>query len=185
MLHHAASQGAGGIVIPAYPVVNVYLTTWLPGATTTLAVVAGSVYLTPIIVAKRRTFTGAAINVTVLSTGGARVGIFEAKSDGMPGALIVEPTAGTPLDMTSASIKTTPAYSQDLAPGLYWAGVCFEATPTVTSSGAGNHVGAVMQAGVVSVLRGLLCAWPYAPLGSLAAITPTASGTSVPIVGIK
>lgn len=93
----------------------------------TIAAVADRLYGTGFVVGEEDTFTRIGIEVTTLSAGNARLGIYRLEPDMTTAALILD--AGT-VDTGTTGLKEV-TISQLLAPGFYVLAVVFSATPTV------------------------------------------------------
>lgn len=90
------------------------------------AVTDDVLYLTPFLVGVTTTFTRIGLEVTSLSAGAARLGIYNF-TDGLPGTLVLD--AGTINTGSAAVLEVT--ISQELFPGWYFLAVVFNATPSV------------------------------------------------------
>ncbi|MBA2706382.1 MAG: right-handed parallel beta-helix repeat-containing protein, partial [Gemmatimonadaceae bacterium] len=183
---HGSGGYPGALQIPVYGSTSTtYLTPPFWGATGLFTLVADTIYLAPVWVPSRRTFTKAALDVTTSHASAVRVGIWNAKEDWLPGALVLEPTAATQVDVSTVGTKTTATFSKILEPGLYWLGVVGNGTPSLTSLNVGNVAGANMTGGTVGAYRGVSSAFTYGALGSLTAATLAGHSTSVPVIGIR
>lgn len=101
------------------------------GGSATLVMAANTIYANCIHVPRPLTFTRIGIEVTVLSAGNARLGLFTCGTDGAPGTLLLD--AGTVSTGTTGIKEIT--ISQTLQPGYYWAVVVGDATPTIRGLG--------------------------------------------------
>lgn len=151
---------------------------------TTLALSANRLYFLPIIISATQTFTRISINVTTLSAGNARLGIFNDTS-GAPSTLVLD--AGT-VSTTTTGLKEV-TISQSVSAGVYWLGFVCDATPTVSSfSYTNNNVIALLG---VSGFGGqpyhhIYKSFTYGALPSDASGSQTAdNGVSAPWIGLK
>jgi hypothetical protein len=113
------------------------------GVTTgTFAVAAGQLYASPIFIPKKQLFTVISIEVTTLSVGSVRLGIYR-DSGGQPGALVAD--SGVLSTSTTGAKSATIAAT--LAPGWYWLASVFSVTPTVRAFTTGQ---AMVMLGVLA-----------------------------------
>jgi len=110
---------------------NYYYWPWAASPTGTTAVEAGRCYAMPFIVGGNETFTRIGINVTTLSAGNARLGIYNFV-DGVPTTLVLD--AGTVSTGSTGEKEAT--ISQALSQGVYALVAIFDATPTLTGLAA-------------------------------------------------
>lgn len=95
----------------------------LTGDSGSLLIDQNTIYAAPLFVPKATTLTGLAVEVLQRSvaSGTGRVGLYEADSDGLPGALFYD---GGTLDFATIGIKSVTGLSVDLPAGWYWGAIC-------------------------------------------------------------
>lgn len=105
---------------------------------TTVAIAANTLYAAPILIPRQLTFTSINMEVTTLSAGNLRLGIYKDKymasgatDGGYPDVLVLD--AGTVNTGTTGGKAVS--ISQLLDPGWYWLAAVANATPTVRSIG--------------------------------------------------
>jgi len=128
------SAGGSGFGLGAYRTNGYYvgfLSTISTAATAALA--ANTLYATPFVVTDTATFTRIGINVTTLSTGGARLGIYNF-ANGVPTTLVLD--AGT-VSVTSTGEKEI-TISQSLSAGAYMLVMLCDGTPIVRRTATTN-----------------------------------------------
>lgn len=101
-----------------------------PTTKNTIAATANRVYASPILIPDRITVDELATEVTTLSAGNARVGIY-ADDDGLPGAKLYE---SGDLDTGTTGVKTQTGVATAVGPGIVWLAVQYSATPTVRAA---------------------------------------------------
>jgi hypothetical protein len=99
---------------------------------TTISVVANRHYAHPFIVGKQTTWDTIGVEVTTAGAGGslARLGIYEAQSDGTPGALVLD--AGTVL--VDATGDREISITQELSAGFYFLTFVSDGTPVIRAA---------------------------------------------------
>lgn len=102
------------------------------GTTTTSALTASRLYLTPFRVPKARSADRLSFNVTAAGAGGtvARAGIWNADADGFPTTVAYDP--GATIAVNTTGIKEHSG-AIALAAGIKWLGLVSSGTPTVTA----------------------------------------------------
>lgn len=124
---HIVLEDLLGIANAAPSAVNdrYYTGEYVP-STSSFTVAADRMYFIPFEVRSRETWTRIGVEVTTLSSGDARLGIFECDmSTGEPGDLVLD--AGTVSTSTTGIKEIT--ISQSLDVGFYFLAVVFDATP--------------------------------------------------------
>lgn len=137
----------------------------------------------PVIFSKVTTIDQMAINVTTLSAGMGRIGIYRDNGNNYPGTLVVESTSATQLNLSTTGVKTaTDGLPVTLQPGLYW----FVYVSNVSATIRGLQINSPSPIlGFASTLPtnaqfGWIVAYNYAALPS----TFTAGGTAITAVPI-
>lgn len=156
---------------------RLYTSLLAAGATTTLAISSGLLYAIPYRVSKPATFVVLGVEITTLTTGNFRFGVYN-DSGGVPASLKFD--AGIVAMGGTAGFKSA-SISQLLAPGWYWLAMVSDATPTVRAIAAAS---ALQWTGFttgldVTTKPGFTVAQAYGALpdpftggGALAAINP-------------
>lgn len=80
------------------------------------AYTGGNIYMAPFVCGSPATFNNLNLQVTTAGTGNARVGIYNAGSNGQPGTLLLD---GGEFSIASTGLKTI-AINQALSRGIYW-----------------------------------------------------------------
>jgi hypothetical protein len=99
--------------------------------------VAGDLYYIPIMVGEQTSFDRIGINVTVAGAGGtlARLGIYEMKSDGLPGARL-DDYGTVAVDSTGDKLITIPAFRQVRERGAYFLALVSNGGPILSTFAA-------------------------------------------------
>lgn len=121
---------------------RLYDTSISMGATTTVAMVAHTLYASPVYVPNTVTASGIGVEVTSGSAGtNARLGIYRdsTSTPGTPGALLLD--AGT-ISGTSATYASI-VISQSLTPGWYWLAIVSNVAITVRALTTANSMHAL------------------------------------------
>jgi hypothetical protein len=125
------------------------------------------------------TATTFAFTVTTGASAGkvARVGIYNIKSDGTPGTLIVEPTSGGAIAVDTTGTKTA-SFSQAMSAGWYYLALATDGAPTVSGTGADGLV--VLGIVLTGTSAGIPVYFIFRTLGSLVAFVDETGNTFSP-----
>lgn len=165
---------------------NAYLTGLAWGTLTTGNINANILHLGQIFVAARRGFTQAAINVTTLAAGQARLGVWLPRQNGLPGALLQEFTLASQIDVSTTGVKTLTFPALMLERGKYWLGIVASAQIGVTAfPTGGNPYGVQLTGSTATPVTGLTKGFTYGPLESLDGQAVSSWIAATPLIGIR
>jgi hypothetical protein len=179
-----------GWQVPYYADSNIYLTSPVHGTvSSTATMVADRLWMTPVFVPARRSFTTMAIIVTTLAAGNCRLGVYNMNTVAQPTTLITE--AATPATTGSTGVRTA-TISATLNPGWYYLAANFDATPIVVAQAATlvSAGGTYFTASSLRSYYGLFRADTYAAMeadesGNTFTHPSTGPTTTLPIIGIR
>lgn len=96
---------------------------------------AGTEYYVPYLHHQTGEIVAAGLYVTTATAGGAKLGMYEVGTDGLPGQRLVDLTAGAVVDTGTLGARTTTVSPAYLAPGWYYAAVLFSVAAPVRGNG--------------------------------------------------
>lgn len=193
-LANIAEVSATGLPIVAstYGRKAVMSTHWNVHASGTLAVTADRLYLLPFRVDSAYDINGFYIDMNTAGAAStkARIGLYRMKSDGQPGALIVE-TAD--VDTSVAAAVLSPSVTQTrIAPGWYYVGIVNSGTPTyqaypssaigISPLGLENGAGSMLP---IQAIYKSIAGWSALPADPTGFTTLSPSSASIPAIALK
>ena len=149
-----------------------------------LALAANILYVTPIAITKRTTFTRIGIQVSTAGAAGAniRLGIYNNSTNHQPGTLVLD--AGE-IDASTTGTKEI-TISQSLRPGLYWLAAANELAPSVNGYGVTDIIPILGYDTANARIARLTRAFTYAVLpADESAATYTQGTAASPIIWLR